>query len=388
MRTKCRRSRTPGRSDRLRERSQHETPASRLGGDRRLGDGSLLARCTDANTVRVPDGCRAPAGNAAVRALTSAPHGRAPLRPARDRAQVAGDLGATSAPGRSSDDDDGTPRSYVLEMLPYPSRRAPHGASEELQRRRRGRALPPPQRHARPAPDGLRRVRPAGGEQRDQDRSAPARGHRGVDRRLPGADALLGHLDRLVARVRHARAALLPLDPVDLPAAVPPRPGLPQGGGGQLVPEGRHGAGQRAGDRRALRALRHASSSCASWSSGSSASPTTPTACWTTSTRSSGRSTWSRCSATGSAAPRAPRSTFSCPEVGVDYSVFTTRPDTLFGATFFVMAPEHPDVLRLAAGTEHEQAVRDYVNQRADREPARSAATPSARRPASRWAAP
>jgi leucyl-tRNA synthetase len=54
--------------------------------------------------------------------------------------------------------------------------------------------------------------------------------------------------------------------------------------------------------------------------------------------------------------------TFSCPEIGVDYPVFTTRPDTLFGATFFVMAPEHPDVLRLAAGTEHEQAVRDYVN--------------------------
>src|SRR4051812_19485026 len=54
--------------------------------------------------------------------------------------------------------------------------------------------------------------------------------------------------------------------------------------------------------------------------------------------------------------------TFSSPETGVDYSVFTTRPDTLFGATFFVMAPEHPDVLRLAAGTEHEQAVREYVN--------------------------
>ncbi|HEY6696046.1 MAG TPA: leucine--tRNA ligase [Solirubrobacteraceae bacterium] len=54
--------------------------------------------------------------------------------------------------------------------------------------------------------------------------------------------------------------------------------------------------------------------------------------------------------------------TFSCPEIGVDYPVFTTRPDTLFGATFFVMAPEHPDVLKLAAGTEHEQAVREYVN--------------------------
>jgi len=53
---------------------------------------------------------------------------------------------------------------------------------------------------------------------------------------------------------------------------------------------------------------------------------------------------------------------FRCPEVGADYTVFTTRPDTLFGATFFVMAPEHPDVLRLAAGTEHEAKVREYVN--------------------------
>ena len=53
---------------------------------------------------------------------------------------------------------------------------------------------------------------------------------------------------------------------------------------------------------------------------------------------------------------------FRCEELGIDYAVFTTRPDTLFGATFFVMAPEHPDVLTLAAGTEHEAAVRDYVN--------------------------
>jgi leucyl-tRNA synthetase len=56
--------------------------------------------------------------------------------------------------------------------------------------------------------------------------------------------------------------------------------------------------------------------------------------------------------------------TFRCaePELELDYAVFTTRPDTLFGATFFVMAPEHPDVLKLAAGTEHEAAVHDYVN--------------------------
>jgi leucyl-tRNA synthetase len=54
--------------------------------------------------------------------------------------------------------------------------------------------------------------------------------------------------------------------------------------------------------------------------------------------------------------------TFRCEELGIDYPVFTTRPDTLFGATFFVMAPEHPDVFRLVAGTEHEQAVHEYVN--------------------------
>jgi leucyl-tRNA synthetase len=53
---------------------------------------------------------------------------------------------------------------------------------------------------------------------------------------------------------------------------------------------------------------------------------------------------------------------FRCEAAGLDYAVFTTRPDTLFGATFFVMAPEHPDVLRLVEGTEQEAAVRDYVN--------------------------
>jgi leucyl-tRNA synthetase len=54
--------------------------------------------------------------------------------------------------------------------------------------------------------------------------------------------------------------------------------------------------------------------------------------------------------------------TFRCEEIDVDYPVFTTRPDTLFGATFFVMAPEHPDVMRLAEGTANQQQVRDYVN--------------------------
>jgi len=54
--------------------------------------------------------------------------------------------------------------------------------------------------------------------------------------------------------------------------------------------------------------------------------------------------------------------TFRCEELGLDYAVFTTRPDTLFGATFFVVAPEHPDIERLVAGTGREDAVRSYVN--------------------------
>jgi leucyl-tRNA synthetase len=45
----------------------------------------------------------------------------------------------------------------------------------------------------------------------------------------------------------------------------------------------------------------------------------------------------------------------------VDLPVFTTRPDTLFGATFFVLAPEHPLASELVAGTEHEAEARDYI---------------------------
>ena len=53
---------------------------------------------------------------------------------------------------------------------------------------------------------------------------------------------------------------------------------------------------------------------------------------------------------------------FRCEEVDLDFPVFTTRPDTLFGATFFVLAPEHPELERLVVGTPAEQEVREYVN--------------------------
>ena len=79
---------------------------------------------------------------------------------------------------------------------------------------------------------------------------------REVDRDLPRAVPALGRLDRLVARDRHPRARLLPLDAVDLPPAARARPRLPHRGAGPVVPQRPDGARQRAGDRRALRALR------------------------------------------------------------------------------------------------------------------------------------
>ncbi len=41
--------------------------------------------------------------------------------------------------------------------------------------------------------------------------------------------------------------------------------------------------------------------------------------------------------------------------------VFTTRPDTLFGVTYMVLAPEHPFVIELTAGSDYEKDVDEFV---------------------------
>ncbi|HEX2427667.1 MAG TPA: leucine--tRNA ligase [Gaiellaceae bacterium] len=58
---------------------------------------------------------------------------------------------------------------------------------------------------------------------------------------------------------------------------------------------------------------------------------------------------------------------FRVDDFGEEVEVFTTRPDTLYGATFFVLAPEHPLVPRLVDGKEHEAAVLDYAKHAAAR---------------------
>lgn len=51
---------------------------------------------------------------------------------------------------------------------------------------------------------------------------------------------------------------------------------------------------------------------------------------------------------------------FSVPGLGKTITVFTTRPDTVFGVTFFLLAPEHPLVDELVAGTPYEEKVREF----------------------------
>jgi leucyl-tRNA synthetase len=52
---------------------------------------------------------------------------------------------------------------------------------------------------------------------------------------------------------------------------------------------------------------------------------------------------------------------FRVDELDIDIPVFTTRPDTLFGATYFAVAPEWPQLERLVAGTDHADEVLAYA---------------------------
>lgn len=52
--------------------------------------------------------------------------------------------------------------------------------------------------------------------------------------------------------------------------------------------------------------------------------------------------------------------TFEIENFSKKLQIYTTRPDTLFGVTYMVLAPEHPFVPELTNGTEYEDAVKTY----------------------------
>ena len=181
--------------------------------------------------------------------------------------------------------------------------------------------------------------------------------------------------DREVSR---ARARVLPLDAVAVPALLRARARLPQGRAGELVPERPDRGRERVRDRRALRALRHAGRGAQ------------PRAVVLQDHRLRGRAAPLRPAAGGDWPERTKtiqrnwigRSEgaeilFRVEELDIDIPVFTTRPDTLYGATFFVLAPEHPLVERLGNDEVHE-----YVAAHRRRSATRSA-RPRRRRPAS-----
>ena len=261
-----------------------------------------------------------------------------------------------------SNEPDGREEAYVLEMLPYPSGE-PHvghlknysvGDAVAHFRRRHG--------HARAASDGLRRLRPAGREPRDQHRPAPARVHQRVHRLLParssasGGSRSTGRASSATHEPRYYRWTqwiFLKLFERGLAyrgeAAVKWCPHDQTVLANEQVIDGRC---ERCGHLVEVRQLEQWFFRITDYAD--RLLDDLDTIEWPAHVKTMQRNWIGR--------SEGAEVTFRNEELGIDYPVFTTRPDTLFGATFFVMAPEHPDVFRLVAGTEQEQAVHEYVN--------------------------
>ncbi len=151
----------------------------------------------------------------------------------------------------------GPPEALRARHVPVPlGRRPPRRPPRGLHRDRHPRALLADEGLRRPAPHGLGRLRPARRAARHPDWHSPRRHHQEEHRDLQAPAQEPRLLLRLVARDRHHRSRLRPLDAVDLPPALQEGPRLPGQGQRQLVPRPRHRARQRRGHRRQERARR------------------------------------------------------------------------------------------------------------------------------------
>ena len=251
-------------------------------------------------------------------------------------------------------DDHSRPRFFLLTMYPYPSGalhighwyiKTPTDAIARYKRMHGYNVF---------LPDRLRRVRAAGRERRDQERDQPARLDHGQHREdaRPAADD--GRDVRVGRRGRDLRPGVLPAGTSGCSSsswrrAWPTARSRPWTG----APTTARWPASRSRARTAAAGAAARRSRSASCPSGTSASPSTRTTCWTSpgidwpepvklmQTNWIGRS--SGAEIVFETAPSAHHAG------GEELRVFTTRPDTLFGATFMVLAPEHELVATLTA---------------------------------------
>ena len=241
-------------------------------------------------------------------------------------------------------DGDERSKSYVLEMLPVPERRAAHRPPEGLLGRRRRRALPPPHRPAGAAPDGLRRVRPAGREPRDPTGQHPRESTERGDRASSSSSSASGG-SRSTGRASSARTSRATTAgrsgsscssssaglAYRKEAAVKWCPNDQTVLANEQVIDGRC---ERCGAEVEVRQLEQWFFRITDYAD--RLLDDLDTIEWPEHVKTMQRNWIGR--------SEGAEVMFRCEELGIDYPVFTTRPDTLFGATFFVMAPEHPDV--------------------------------------------
>ena len=253
-------------------------------------------------------------------------------------------------------------------MLPYPSGRCTWGTCSSTRSATSSRASA--------ARNGMHVLHPQGfdsfglpaenaaingGWPPARDRRAEHRAHHALD-----AARRLGL--RLVTRALDPRSRVLPLAAVAVPEVPRARARLPEGRAGQVVPQRPDRARERAGARRALRALRRRGRVARDGAvvlpdhrlrAGAARRPRDG--------RLAGVDQGTPAQLDRPLGGR--RDPVPDRGAGRGRPVFTTRPDTLYGATFFVLAPEHEFVERIDS-----DEVREYVRRAGAKKTAERAA--------------